>query len=321
MRTLLRALVFVVFSTPALATDGVMEINQACVATGCFPGDAPGYPVEITSSGSYLLTSNLSTGTDSDGLYVGTARVIIDFNGFSLVGAAIGSGTGNGITGTGVDGAFAGFMVVKNGVIRGFRALGIAVGGARGVRIEDMTLEGNAGGGAEVGDEAMIERNGFSSNGGIAFDGLVTGAGSLLRHNVVARSGRDGISAGEGSTLVSNSAYLNGRDGIHASVASTVSDSTAYQNGDDGIVAGSGSTVSGNTASANGGDGIETGIGSTVQRNTVRNNGRYGLYLSAQCAYRENTINGNSLGTVTGVCCAAPLNLGSNACNGSTTCP
>lgn len=39
--------------------DGVIEIHQACVATGCFAGDSPGWPVEITRAGSYRLTSNL----------------------------------------------------------------------------------------------------------------------------------------------------------------------------------------------------------------------------------------------------------------------
>jgi hypothetical protein len=44
---------------PLLAGDGKLEINQSCIAVGCFPGDTAGFPVTITSSGSYLLTGNL----------------------------------------------------------------------------------------------------------------------------------------------------------------------------------------------------------------------------------------------------------------------
>jgi hypothetical protein len=40
-------------ATPVLAGDGQVEIHQACVAIGCFAGDAPGFPVEIIAPGSY----------------------------------------------------------------------------------------------------------------------------------------------------------------------------------------------------------------------------------------------------------------------------
>jgi hypothetical protein len=42
-----------------MAVDGVLEINQACVSVGCFPGDLAGFPVTISSTGSYRLTSSL----------------------------------------------------------------------------------------------------------------------------------------------------------------------------------------------------------------------------------------------------------------------
>jgi hypothetical protein len=41
-------------SSSALASDGALEINQACAtsAAGCFPGDiGGGFPVEITANG------------------------------------------------------------------------------------------------------------------------------------------------------------------------------------------------------------------------------------------------------------------------------
>ena len=56
------ALLLLALAGPALAVDGVVEINQTCaVQTGCFSGDTAGYPVTITQPGSYRLTSNLAS--------------------------------------------------------------------------------------------------------------------------------------------------------------------------------------------------------------------------------------------------------------------
>lgn len=107
----IQLLLLLALARPALAVDGVLEINQVCaVNTGCFPGDAPKYPVTISSSGSYRLTSNLfGIGANTDGIVVEKSYVTIDFNGFAIQGVGIGSGTGNGVAGGGIDGAFAGF--------------------------------------------------------------------------------------------------------------------------------------------------------------------------------------------------------------------
>ena len=70
---------------PALAVDGVLEINQACaVSAGCFVGDSGGFPVTISSPGSYRLTSNLITRAPGDGIDVTTEQVEIDLNGFTI---------------------------------------------------------------------------------------------------------------------------------------------------------------------------------------------------------------------------------------------
>jgi len=53
-------------TNPALASGGVLEINQSCaVNTGCFTGDSAGFPVEIKNPEvrgnlSYLNSSYLS---------------------------------------------------------------------------------------------------------------------------------------------------------------------------------------------------------------------------------------------------------------------
>jgi hypothetical protein len=73
---------------PALASDGVLEINQACaVNTGCFAGDTPGFPVTITGTGggSYQLTSNLElSNPNTDGIQILTNNVTLDLGGFMI---------------------------------------------------------------------------------------------------------------------------------------------------------------------------------------------------------------------------------------------
>jgi parallel beta-helix repeat protein len=354
----------------ALASDGVLEINQTCaVQTGCFSGDTPGYPVTIDGSAgrSYRLTSDLNVGNANiDGLFLTNSRITIDFNGFSLVVFALGTGNGGAIAGSGTNGSFAGFTTIKNGVIRGARSTAIRLAGAKGVRVENMTLDFNLNGAMHLGVAAQIVRNRASDNGGVSKSAIIAGDGSVISENVVSGSGQDGIrcgsgctvshntasgngmsgiSVGFGSTVSGNTVYDNGWAGISASSGSTVSGNTAYQNGalagppptiSGGILVGGGATVTGNTAYLNVGDGIFANNGSTVtgntahkntshgfslntdclvQRNSAMGNTGYGFFLGARSAYRENVINNNG-NTVTG-----GLNMFSNSCNGTTTCP
>ena len=81
------------------------------------------------------------------------------------------------------------------------------------------------------------------------------------------------------------------------------------------LTAGPGSTVSGNLSYGNGA-GIFANAGSLVEGNNIRNNTGVGLDLASDAAYRENVINNNTGGNVTG-----GVNMGSNSCNGTATCP
>ena len=77
-------LLFLTLVTPALASDGVLEINQTCaLETGCFVGDSAGFPVTITAPGSYRLTSSLNP-TGASVILIGSSRVQVDLNGFGL---------------------------------------------------------------------------------------------------------------------------------------------------------------------------------------------------------------------------------------------
>jgi hypothetical protein len=71
---------------PAIGADGVIEINQAAAeAGGITAGDAPGFPVTLSRSGSYRLTSNLASSSKANSLVRITApRVTLDLGGFTL---------------------------------------------------------------------------------------------------------------------------------------------------------------------------------------------------------------------------------------------
>ncbi|MBK7951166.1 MAG: right-handed parallel beta-helix repeat-containing protein [Deltaproteobacteria bacterium] len=291
------------WSMPAAASDGVLEINQTCATqTGCFAGDTAGLPVTINGSAgrSYRLTSDLVVPTENtDGIQISTDTIRIDLAGFEIRGPVVCSGTpltcvpSTG-TGSGVEANVATLsgISVRNGSIRGMGSFGVFLG----IQAEVTELR-------------------VSSNRQY---GIYASVGSTVSGSKANLNGTVGIYAEFGSVVSGNTAHHNGVSGIFVSSGSTVSGNTSYQNGDDGIVTGSGSTVSGNASTLNGGDGISANAGSIVSGNTVRSNNFFGLFLGTQAGYRENVVTNNTGGTVSG---ASAVNLGNNACNGSTVCP
>lgn len=287
-------------SSPALGVDGVLEINQACaIQTGCFAGDAPGYPVTITGSigRSFRLTSDLVVGDPNlDGIEIDVSRVEIDFNGFSLVGFPIGSGTGNGVTGGGTNGSFAGYTTLRNGTIRGARSLGIALGGAENVRIERMIIESNAGGGVALGDGAVVVDSRVVGNGSSSSDGIAVGDRATIRGNSVHENGGRGIYAKDRATVEGNVVTESGGDGIEVEVSSLVARNVSTDNAGRGIVSTfGGASVLHNNASGNGGDGIDVDFQALVIGNAARGNAGHGIETGPVSSVRENIVAGNAM--------------------------
>ena len=346
MRSILPLFVLAL-ATPALATDGVLEINQTCaVETGCFPGDAPGFPVTADGSAgkSYLLTSDLTLpDANTTGVEMGS-DVALDLNNFAIVGPVVclvGSGglecDPAGGSGSGVTASPTGSTAsVKNGTITGMGADGVALCSLR-CEVSNIHVRSNGRDGIAVGVNSKVTGSTAIRNGR---SGIRAGSGSTLAVNTVSGNGDDGIAIGEGSTITGNTSYQNYGDGIDlgpgssvvgntasenqgdgiaANVAATLSQNTAYGNWGDGISTLEGATVSDNTVYGNRGDGVQAGSGSNVSRNGVRQNFGYGLNLESTASYRENTITTDavlSTGTVLG-----GVDAGANVCNGSLTCP
>lgn len=110
------------------ADDGVFAINDVCNGFGCFPGDSSGFPITITNSGSYQLTSNIVvTSTTDNVIEINADNVTLDLNGFSIIGPRTCTGdnatlacTNSGMTAHGISAIARKNIVVRNGIVQGF---------------------------------------------------------------------------------------------------------------------------------------------------------------------------------------------------------
>jgi len=306
-------------SGQALASDGVIEINQVrALAGGITASDTPGFPVTLDRRGSYVLTSDLDlTGTPSSpnttGIRVSADDVTIDLNGFGIYGPATCTGepvtscTGGG-SGSGIDTYtdIANNVTIKNGTIRGVGFIGIS--GRERIHVVDVRVTECVGGGVWILEQGTLTRVRADHNG---YDGIFSGDWSNVQASTAHANLNDGIFADIGSTLIGNTSTVNGGVGIRVQDQGTVVSNMTRSNSQGGILVGDGSTVNDNTAASNGDDGIETGIGSTVKGNTAFRNGMYGLNLGANTGFVDNTMNMNFGGALSG----AGIQLGSNLCD------
>jgi len=272
-----------VTTLPSLAVDGVLEINQACVATGCFPGDSAGFPVEITASGSYRLTGNLAVPDENTtAVEIAADGVSLDLNGFEISGvtSCFGSpisctptGTGDGVSlssGTAT--------VISNGTIRGMGRFGVRIPGNGPSRVERLIARENGLIGIMVGDAATISSSAAESNG---TEGIFTGGHSLVRDSIASRNGAEGILVNSISMLINNNATSNGGHGFTALL---------------------GSVVIGNSAGANGGFGLDPGGSSSV-------------------GYANNVFTNNNGGNANNQVGGGGTEIGANLCGTNATCP
>jgi hypothetical protein len=202
---------------PIWAVDGVVLIDQnKAMAGGVTPGDAPGFPVTISLSGSYRLASNLVVPNENTTAITITAdNVSLDLNGFMIQGPTVCNAVAHTCaptgTGDGIDFRNRFAITIVNGSIKGM--------GHDGLNGEVTTfLQGRV---------ARVERVSAISNGGA------------------------GILSGVGGIIVGSIAFNNGSEGILCGAACIIKDNHSINNGTYGILTGSGSNVSGNTAGQN----------------------------------------------------------------------
>jgi hypothetical protein len=108
----------------------------------------------------------------------------------------------------------------------------------------------------------------------------------------------------------------NKNRGISVGPNCTVTGNTVRGNGFIGIQVETNCVVMGNVTAGNANDGLFTGGSCLVLSNTAVGNGNRGFALSVADAYGSNVIASNTGGNVSG-----GVQIGTNLCNGTTTCP
>jgi hypothetical protein len=319
MRVRLLLALLMPFALPASAGEGALEISPACASgPGCFAGDTPGYPVQITAPGSYVLTGDLVLPDENTtGIEISNSPVTVDLAGHAIRRAncagsdcALLAGEGFGIFG----GAASSGTTVRNGHVWGMGSIGLSLGTE--CIVDGVDASRNLYG-IQTQAGCVVSHCTAASNG---VYGIRVGPGSSIQDSAARANGFAGFFGYSGSVLRGNTAYLNQGNGIEGVAGVTVISNTAYQNGGDGILVDPGSTVAGNVSRSNGNDGIEADNGSILQGNSVSSNTGVGLRLGPNVGYRENVVTANTTnGVVSGV------NLGNNYCAGtgvvSASCP
>lgn len=338
-------LIFLLFmwvsiASPALASDGILEINQACATqSGCFTGDAPGFPVIISQAGSYQLTSNLSEQDRSRSLIrLTTSDVSIDLRGFVMSYPSTGAGQA-----IGIDGGSANRSSVRNGVLKNAGGDCVSLGN-RG-RVEEMVISGCGQRGISLAGGAIIRDNQVEDTG---FEGIAAQGSPMVIDNFVIRAGRtqaaEGIEVGVAALIRGNVVRLGSGVGIRVGQRSNVEGNVIDSNVGNGISADAHSLIRSNTAVANSGTGIRfdpypggSGVTSGLVVHNVTNDNFIGIYaaglllgnlshsntsfgiLSGAVAAGNNSMNENNSGG--DQVSASFSEVSENECGYDLTCP
>lgn len=213
-------------------------------------------PIVITTSGSYYLGEDILAFHGQHGIEINASDVTLDLNGFKIQGnTEVGSQDGVRI------GPNANNVSISNGTIKSFFGVGIhtpVYGEGYGIfsptelRVTDVRLQANGGGGLRAGNRAMVVNC-------IAIENL--GYGFLL---------------GESSRITGSTARGNTGNGIEINSFSHVTGNICDENQQNGIYTWRNSSViSGNSASANTLNGIFiSGVtsGNRIDSNQVNSN-------------------------------------------------
>ena len=282
-------LIFVIVlmaSFNVFSTEGAYEINQACVASGCFPGDTAGFPVILTEEGYYKLTSDLTLSENSQGgISIQADNIIIDLQGHAIKGvnectgvyqdclhlANEGSGIGiglNTITNS----------TVKNGSIIGTGTIGIHLG--NNCQIENINTQHVVRAGITVGSGCVISN---SKSSYISDLGIQTGA-SVIKDSSVSHIGQYALAIGN-SIIRNVMVFNNTGTGVYDWYGSSIVNSKIYSNGLGIWSANGGTSINDSIINNNVGVGVHHLNGSAFDA------------LSVPLTIKGNTINLNNGGS------------------------
>lgn len=217
-------LVAVPFLLPsrAAAVDGVVEINQARANAGSITaGDTPGFLVQITTPGSYRLTSELvlraAIPGNTDVIEISADDVSLDMNGFMIrctrpaipaTSCSSLTGDGNGIT---INGRGA---RITNGVIKDMPQHGVNV--------------------LQTGSSYLLEAMRIHDNGD---NGVQSAGDGIIRGSQLIANGVYGIHGQAHQVLILDSMTdSNGMAGVRDTAAVVMAGRSHFQDGTSGTV-------------------------------------------------------------------------------------
>ena len=258
--TFLTLILIVAIPFASYARDGQVKIGQTASTT---------FPIQITQSGSYVLTSDISVSTTNvNGIEINTDNVTLDLNGHVMVGPGKTSGTsGHGIYANDTRNNIA----VINGTVRAFREGGITLIGTNN-QVKDIRAYNNG----------LV---GISANN------------SIITNCTANNNDNTGIFGGY--STITNCTTNNNESGIYV-IGSVVSNCLASTNTTAGIAC-QYSTITTCQSLSNGADGISSSSigGSRIEGNNVITNGGYGIRLSGNNNYViKNSVGNNTTGNL-----------------------
>ena len=198
----------------ASADEGVRKINQTCATSGCWAGDGPGLPVTISTGGSYVLTSDL-TSTSYKGTFVqiDASHVQLDFSGFSVGFCLAGGSCSDTPSGSGPavsTNASALNVTIRNGTVAGTASHGILIQDYS--RVENMTVINSESIGIYAEGRGNIVQNCIVQGAGLHGVYMNGPGANILNHTVVLDSAKYGLFGSAYMTFWGN-AFSDNNDG------------------------------------------------------------------------------------------------------------
>ena len=172
-------------------------------------------PYTISAPGAYCLTGDLTTAiTSGNAITIAASSVTLDLNGHKLAGTG-----GAGTTATAIEAEGKRYIVIRNGVIRGFMSAALFIGSATtDYVIEDITADRNLYIAFWLEGSGIFRHNVISNTGGTTFYGanapavgILTQKGSSVIHdNVIMNVVGSGTGTGFGVRAVSPYSFVSG---------------------------------------------------------------------------------------------------------------
>jgi hypothetical protein len=216
------------FSAPAFAVDGQTLINQSTVVA------AGGFPYNISQPGSYKLSGNLIVPASANGIEINAAGVVLDLNGFTILGpircngsfstsatSCTGTGFGIGISNQETNGN----VTVKNGSVVGF---GVGILGGGGFLVEEVHATDNSTAGIQV-DRAIVRRCIADNNG----TGFQLNGNAVAENNEASINASAGLVSRDGGIVIGNVLNFNGGTGLEVEKSLYGSNSIQHNAGGD----------------------------------------------------------------------------------------